>query len=353
MSANILEIRGLVVRFGTGHKTLTAVDGIDLDVPRGGILGLVGESGSGKSTVARAVVGLARPAGGQILLNGTDLTAGAAERKAARRTVQMIFQDPYASLNPRMRVSAIIGEALRTRGTGADKRGADRIPGLLEEVGLDPATASRYPRELSGGQRQRVAIARALAVEPELIIADEITSSLDVSVQAQVLNLLRDIQRRSSLSVLFIAHNVAIVRYLSDAVAVMHMGRVVEAAPAAEFFGAPHHPYSRTLLDAVPQLASAAGASAWTPVGEPSDPHEPPAGCRFHPRCPVGPAAPAGPAGPGGPAGPAAAVGRDICRTLDPGADAAERPHRAACHFAGMLPAPSPAVISVTPGPER
>jgi peptide/nickel transport system ATP-binding protein len=333
---NILEIRGLVVRFGTGRKTLVAVDGIDLDVPRGGILGLVGESGSGKSTVARAVVGLARAAGGQILLNGTDLTAGAAERKASRRAVQMIFQDPYASLNPRMRVGAVIAEALRMRGTGTD-----RIPGLLEEVGLDPATASRYPRELSGGQRQRVAIARALAVEPELIIADEITSSLDVSVQAQVLNLLRDIQRRSSLSVLFIAHNVAVVRYLSDAVAVMHLGRIVEAAPAADFFAAPQHPYSRTLLDAVPQMAGVAGvagASAWTPVGEPSDPHEPPAGCRFHPRCPVG---------------PAAAEDRDICRTVDPGADAAARPHRAACHFAGLLPAPPPAAISVTPGQER
>ena len=332
MSTNILEIRGLVVRFGAGRKTLAAVDGIDLDVPRGGILGLVGESGSGKSTVARAVVGLARTAGGQILLNGTDLTTGAAERKAARRTVQMIFQDPYASLNPRMRVSAIIGEAVRKRGTAAG-----RIPGLLDKVGLDPATASRYPRELSGGQRQRVAIARALAVEPELIIADEITSSLDVSVQAQVLNLLKDIQRRTSLSVLFIAHNVAVVRYLSDSVAVMHMGRVVEAAPAAEFFGAPQHPYSRTLLDAVPQLASAAGASAWTPAGEPSDPHEPPTGCRFHPRCPVG---------------PGRADGRDICRTLDPGADAAARPHRAACHFAGTLPAP-PAAISIAPGQER
>jgi peptide/nickel transport system ATP-binding protein len=333
---NILEIRGLTIRFGTGRKTLVAVDGIDLDVPRGGILGLVGESGSGKSTVARAVVGLVRSAGGTIRLNGADLTAGAAERRAARRTVQMIFQDPYASLNPRMRVSAIIGEAMRLRGTGAE-----RIPGLLDEVGLDPATASRYPRELSGGQRQRVAIARALAVEPELIIADEITSSLDVSVQAQVLNLLRDIQRRSSLSVLLIAHNVAVVRYLSDSVAVMHMGRIVEAAPAAEFFRAPQHPYSRTLLDAVPQLAGAAdtaGASAWTPVGEPSDPHEPPTGCRFHPRCPVG---------------PAVAADRDICRTLDPGADAASRPHRAACHFAGMLPAPPPQVIAATPGQER
>jgi peptide/nickel transport system ATP-binding protein len=331
---NILEIRGLTVRFGTGRKTLAAVDGIDLDVPRGGVLGLVGESGSGKSTVARAVVGLARPAGGQILLNGTDLTAGSAERKAARRTVQMIFQDPYASLNPRMTVSAIIGEALRLRGGGAD-----RIPRLLEEVGLDPSSASRYPRQLSGGQRQRVAIARALAVEPELIIADEITSSLDVSVQAQVLNLLRDIQRRTGLSVLFIAHNVAVVRYLSDSVAVMYMGRIVEAAPADEFFRGPQHPYSRTLLESVPQLAGGAQPPAWTPLGEPGDPHEPPAACRFHPRCPVG---------------PAAAGDRDICRTLDPSSDAAARPHHAACHFAGILPVPPQSqVMSITPVQER
>ena len=165
------------------------------------------------------------------------------------------------------------------------------------------------------------------------------TSALDVSVQARViLNLLRDIQLREGLSLLFISHNLATVRYLSDEIAVMSRGRIVEAGPAAEFFRAPQHPYSRTLLDAVPQLAGAAGASAWTPVGEPSDPHEPPAGCRFHPRCPVG---------------PAVAAGRDICRTLDPGTDAAARPHRAACHFAGMLPAPPPHVIAAIPGQER
>jgi peptide/nickel transport system ATP-binding protein len=311
---NILEVRGLKVSFGAGRKTLVAVDGIDLDVPRGGVTGLVGESGSGKSTIARAVVGLARVTSGAILLNGKDLIASPAERKAARRIVQMVFQDPFASLNPRMTIGAIISEALQVRGDPTT-----RVPRLLEEVGLDPSNASRYPRQLSGGQRQRVAIARALAVRPELIIADEITSSLDVSVQAQVLNLLREIQSRTGLSLLFISHNVAVVRYLSDWVSVMHAGRIVETAPASELFAAPAHPYSRTLVESVPNLMAPPGNTKWEPLGEPTDPHQPPAGCRFHPRCPVG---------------PVAMVGREICATLDPGDQAAARPHRAACHFA-------------------
>ena len=323
---NVLEIRGLTVQLGTGRKAVTAVDDVDLDVPPGGVLGLVGESGSGKSTVARAVVGLVPHAGGQILLNGRDIGGAGRPGRAARRRIQMIFQDPYASLNPRMTVRGIIGEALHVRRAGPGTARSAEVRRVLDLVALDSSYADRYPRELSGGQRQRVAIARALAVEPELIIADEITSSLDVSVQAQVLNLIREIQRREGLSILFIAHNVAIVRYLSDAIAVMHMGRIVEVAPASELLAAPQHPYTRTLLEAVPQLGAGVDeTSPWQPLGEPTDPHHPPAGCRFHPRCPVG---------------PVTSADRQVCLTSDPHDGAAARLHRAACHFVDAEPGP-------------
>jgi peptide/nickel transport system ATP-binding protein len=314
-----LSTAGLTVRFGTGAGALLAVDHVDLEVPAGQVVALVGESGSGKSTLARAIVGLVAPADGRVLIDGEDPAglSGARER-ALRRRVQMVFQDPYASLNPRMTVGETIDEALAARG-GLDRRAREReVTRVLELVALDDRHAARLPRELSGGQRQRVAIARALAVEPEVLIADEVTSALDVSVQGAILNLLAELRARLGLSILFITHNLALARYLGDAIAVMHLGRIVEVAPVDDLLGAPRHPYTRALLGAVPVLGGT-GAEAPTLDVDPPDPHAPPPGCHFHPRCPVG---------------PQADPDRAVCAARDPWTDAADRPHRAACHFA-------------------
>jgi peptide/nickel transport system ATP-binding protein len=318
-----LELRSLTVRFGTGRRTLTAVDHVDLRIPEGQALGLVGESGSGKSTLARAIVGLAPVSAGQLLLDGRPL--GPAHRDGARRrSVQMVFQDPYSSLDPRMRVGEAITEGLRAgRGTSRAARAAE-VERLLGLVGLEAGHAAMLPRQLSGGQRQRVALARALAARPSVLIADEITSALDVSVQGMVLNLIRGLQRQLGLSMLFISHNLAVVRYLADTIAVMYCGQVVEVAPAATLADRPRHPYTRTLLASVPSLHGGAGAPGTAGDGqildaEPADPHHPPAGCRFHPRCP---------------AGPVIHADREICREDDPASAAADRPHRAACFFA-------------------
>ena len=318
-----LELRSLTVRFGTGRRALTAVDQVDLRIPDGQVVGLVGESGSGKSTLARAIVGLVPFSSGQVLLDGRPL--GAARRHAARRRgVQMVFQDPYASLDPRMRVGEAIAEGLRA-GQGTSRAGrAAEVERLLDLVGLEPGHAAVLPRHLSGGQRQRVALARALAARPSVLIADEITSALDVSVQGMVLNLIRGLQRRLGLSMLFISHNLAVVRYLADTIAVMYCGQVVEVAPAGTLAEQPRHPYTRTLLASVPSLRGGAGPAGpdgdgEMPGAEPADPHHPPAGCHFHPRCPVG---------------PAVRADRQICREGDPASAAADRPHRAACFFA-------------------
>lgn len=313
-----LRIEGLTVRFGRGRRAMTAVDRVSLAVPPGRIVSLVGESGSGKSTLARAVVGLAPVTAGRVLLDGRDIASDA----TARRRIQMVFQDPYASLNPRMTVGGALDEALRTRpGARLTREQRGRETGrLLDLVALSPEHAGALPGRLSGGQRQRVALARALAVRPDVIVADEITSALDVSVQGAVLNLVRDIQARSGTSMLFISHNLEVVRYVSDVIAVMYLGRIVEAAPTEELLARPRHPYTRALLAAVPRLGR-----SWREIDAPAgdldapDPHHPPAGCRFHPRCPVGPRADAS---------------RSVCLTLDPQSGAAERPHRAACHFA-------------------
>ncbi|GAA2888215.1 ABC transporter ATP-binding protein [Streptosporangium fragile] len=243
-----LEIRGLTVRYGRGRSAVTVLHGIDLDVPDGGVLGLVGESGSGKSTVARAVAGLVRPAAGSIRLDGVEV------RGAADRRVQMVFQDPYASLNPRMAVGESIEEVLAVHTPLARRDRAAEAARLLDLVRLPAQVAGRHPGDLSGGMRQRVAIARALAARPEMLVADEITSALDASVQAAVLNLLRDIRRELGLSMLFISHNLAVVRYVSDDVAVLNLGRVVETGPADALVGSPRHPYTRELVDAVPRL---------------------------------------------------------------------------------------------------
>ncbi|WP_410667494.1 ABC transporter ATP-binding protein [Amycolatopsis sp. cmx-4-68] len=306
-----LEFDAVSVRYGK----LTAVDGVSLTVPSGQVVGLVGESGSGKSTLARAAVGLAPVGAGRVLLGGVDV-----RRLPRRRPLQMVFQDPYSSLDPRMAVGESITEAMPRDTSRAARR--EEVARLLDLVNLGPERAAMLPGQLSGGQRQRVALARALAGRPEVLIADEITSALDVSVQGAVLNLVRDVQRRLALSMLFISHNLAVVRYVSDIVAVMYLGRIVEAGPAEQVLTDPRHPYTRDLLAAAPSahrgLLDASGDDALADT-EPADPHHPPAGCRYHPRCPIG---------------PLVHSGRTVCTHTDPAEDAARRPHRAACHFA-------------------
>ena len=319
-----LETRGLTVRFGRGHRRLTAVDGVDLLVPERAVVGLVGESGSGKSTLGRAVVGLAPIASGEILLDGRPVAARRSWRRAdARRQVQLVFQDPFASLNPRMSVGDAIAEALIVHRQAGRSDRPTRVREYLELVHLDPDLAGLFPESLSGGQRQRVAIARALAAGPDVLIADEITSSLDVSVQSAVLNLVRELQSRLGISILFISHNLATIRYVSDVIAVMYLGRIVEVGPTEAVVADPQHPYTRALLAAVPRLGGELGVegSASIDTAEPADPHDPPPGCHFHPRCPIG---------------PVVNPGRQVCLEQDPIAVAASKRHRAACHFAGL-----------------
>jgi peptide/nickel transport system ATP-binding protein len=323
-----LETHGLTVRFGRGHSALTAVDGVDLTIPEQTIVGLVGESGSGKSTLARAIVGLVPISGGEVLLDGAAVRRGRTGHTAGlNRRVQMVFQDSFSSLNPRMTVGAAIAEA-----AGAGRRSSRavrrrEVGELLELVHLDPAVAREVPSRLSGGQRQRVALARALAVRPEVLIADEITSALDVSVQSAILNLLRDLRSRLGISILFVSHNLATVRYVGDTLAVMYLGRLVEAGSAAALVAEPQHPYTRSLLDAVPRLGISIRdvETSTLDAVEPPDPRHPPSGCHLHPRCPVG---------------PMIDPTRQICIEEDPHEGADERLHRTACHFAPTVPEP-------------
>lgn len=270
----------------TGRSILRAVDGVSFEIRRGETLSLVGESGCGKSTVARMLVGLYRPTRGNVEFFGRDLREiDTASGRGLRQKLQMIFQDPYASLNPRWRVADIIAEPLRTHGMGGKSRVLQRVDELLTLVRLSPADKVKYPHQFSGGQRQRLSIARALATHPEFLVCDEPTSALDVSVQAQVLNLMKDLQRELGLTYLFISHNLAVVRHISDRVGVMYLGKLVEVAPKKTLFAAPRHPYTRMLLDAIPDLEMTGRAR--TPVaGEVPNPLNPPSGCAFHPRCP-------------------------------------------------------------------
>lgn len=316
----ILELRALTVRYEAGSKTLTAVDQIDLAVPAGGTLGLVGESGSGKSTVARAIVKLINVASGQILLDGEDVTVVHGWRlQKFRKRVQMIFQDPYSSLNPRMTIKQLIEDAIKTHQSAYSQSMSTEVARLLEMVGLDPKYADRYPHQFSGGQRQRIAIARALSVKPEVLVFDEVTSALDVSVQAHILNLLKELQRELNLSYLFISHDLSVVRYMSDYIATMYLGKIVEYERADKLFAHPRHPYTKTLLDCVPKKLI--GGEPLKPrfVGnETPDPRNPPSGCRFHLQCPVG---------------PLVFEERDICTSQLPPMQLCKDGHFVMCHF--------------------
>jgi oligopeptide/dipeptide ABC transporter ATP-binding protein len=297
------------------------VDGVDLDVHDGETVGLVGESGCGKSTLARCIVGLLPPTAGEIRYRGTVLSAD--RNRTTRRQLQMVFQDPYSSLNPRLTVRQTLREILRFHRMVPEEGIDDRCRELLDLVGLGPRCLDAYPRQFSGGQRQRVSIARALALEPKVLVADEPVSALDVSVQATVLNLLQELRGELGLSILLIAHNMAVVRQVCDRVSVMYLGRIVEAAAGEEVFSDPRHPYTQGLLRAVPRLVPGPRPTTAAVVGDPPSPIDLPTGCRFHPRCPIAQA--------------------PLCHDEDPSlAPGVVSPsHLAACHFAWSAKPPS------------
>jgi len=327
-AANLVEVDDLKVHFPirggifkTTKGTVKAVDGVTFEVRRGETLGLVGESGCGKSTIGRAMIRLREPTAGTVRFDGVDLTSlkTGALRKMRRR-MQIIFQDPYGSLDPRMTVGSIVSEPIETHHLASGDAKKERVAELLRLVGLDPKYVSRYPHEFSGGQRQRIGVARALAVEPEFIVCDEPISALDVSIQAQVLNLLTDLRSRLGLTYLFVAHDLSVVKHISDRVAVMYLGKVVEIGPPDQLYAAPGHPYSRALLSAVPVPDPVSERKRRRVIlkGDVPSPVNPPPGCRFHTRCWL-----------------YERLGKpESCRTIDPPLEVLSGEHRAACHYA-------------------
>jgi peptide/nickel transport system ATP-binding protein/oligopeptide transport system ATP-binding protein len=324
----LVEIQGLAKRFpvkgGILQRTVAevkAVDGVDLSIRRGEALGLVGESGCGKTTVGRLLLRLIEPSAGTIIFDGTDITRLTGDRlKPFRRRMQIIFQDPYASLDPRAPIGESIGDGLRIQNLGTPAERRERVKKMMDLVGLAPYQARRFPHEFSGGQRQRIGIARALVVEPDLVVCDEPVSALDVSIQAQVLNLLSDLQSELGLTLLFIAHNMAVVEHISDRVAVMYLGRVVEQSDRASTFANPRHPYTQALMSAIPLPDPDARRQRIILRGDVPSPINIPSGCRFHPRCWL-----------------YEQLGKpDNCRTDDPELHGlgAEADHTVACHYA-------------------
>ncbi len=325
----LLSVEDLHVHFPLGHgQVVRAVDGVTFAIERGETLGLVGESGCGKSTTGRAILRLIPPTSGRVVFEGQEISGvSPSDMRTLRRRMQMVFQDPFASLSPRMTVGQIVAEPLEIHRLHANRRGREeRVGALLESVGLPQAAVRRFAHEFSGGQRQRIGIARALALDPDLIILDEPVSALDISVRAQVVNLLQDIQERSGIAYLFIGHDLSLIRHVAHRVAVMYLGRIVEIAPAHDLYTDPRHPYTRSLLAAVPVPDPARRRERAPLEGDPPSPIDIPSGCRFRTRCPFA---------------------QEICARDDPpllpievtGGGAAARPsHRAACHFANTLP---------------
>ena len=321
---SLLEVRDLSKAFRSGDglpgapaRRLQAVDRVSFTLFKGETLGLVGESGCGKSTAGRLILRLLEADGGQVLFGGRDLLKlSPGEMCPLRRDLQMIFQDPYSSLNPRMKVGDIVGEPLLIHGLAKGRKLREDVTALLERVGLGAEHYDRYPHEFSGGQRQRVGIARALAVRPSLIIADEPVSALDLSIQAQVVNLLQDLQQEFALTYLFIAHDLSVIEHISDRVAVMYLGRIVELAPAEALYRAPRHPYSEALLNAVPVPDPDRPRNRPLVKGEVPSAFNPPSGCHFHPRCPYA---------------------REICGRERPAFVDQGNGHFAACHFSDQV----------------